>query len=124
MNNKEYFKITKIKKLYEANNDITHNYYYVVYGRLYNNEHTMYRKFKFVLWFDIFDVQEYFEKDVITKEDIRLFIEDYAFNTCLSYLNYDENVYYDKDKVKEFYEFCNETIKNYNRIDKRLGGIY
>lgn len=48
--NEQYFKITKINKLHEVNNDMVHNYYY------------------------------------------------------------------NKDKLKEFYEFCNKTINNYNRI--------
>lgn len=114
MDNKEYFKITKIKSLKEVNNDMVHNYYYLVYGRLYNNEHTMYRKFKFVLFFDIFDVQEYFEKDAILKTDIKDYLDSYALSTCLSYELNEDGTYYDKDKLKEFYDFCNNTINNYN----------
>ena len=46
-------KITKRQKLLEINNDMCHNYYYLVHGRFYNDENTAYRKFKFVVWFDI-----------------------------------------------------------------------
>lgn len=70
------FEITKTKKLLEINNEMAHNYYYIIYGRIYNEERTRIRKFKYVLWFDIFDLQEYFEKDIITKEDIKNYIND------------------------------------------------
>lgn len=53
-------KITKRKKLLEINNEMCHNFYYLVHGRFYNDDKTAYRKFHFVLWFDIFDVDEYF----------------------------------------------------------------
>lgn len=50
------FEITKIQKLKEVNNSMCHNYYYIVYGRIYNESKTKYKKFKFVEWFDIFDM--------------------------------------------------------------------
>ena len=50
------FEITKTKKLLETNNEMAHNYYYLIYGRIYNEEKTRMRKFKFVEWFDIFDL--------------------------------------------------------------------
>ena len=53
-------KITKRTKLLEINNDMCHNFYYLVNGRFYNENKTAYRRFKFVIWFDIFDVDEYF----------------------------------------------------------------
>ena len=108
MVNVEY---TKIQKINEVNNDMVHNYYYIYYGRIYNQEHTRYRKFKYIYWFDIFDVQEFFEKDVITKQDVR----EYALNIENSYL-YNIKDYNDKESLKEFYENCNETIRKYNKI--------
>ena len=103
------FEITKKEKIKEVNNDMCHNYYYLIHGRIYNEGKTRMRKFKYVVWFDIFDVQEYFDKDLITKEDIK------------DYLNDMENVYlvniksYNDEKgLKEFYAYCNETIKKYN----------
>lgn len=105
------FEITKKEKIKEVNNDKCHNYYYLIHGRIYNEGKTRMRKFKYVVWFDIFDVQEYFNKDLITKEDIK------------DYLNDMENVYlvniksYNDEKgLKDFYEYCNETIEDYNRI--------
>ena len=102
---------TKIKLLYEQNNDMCHNFYYIYYGRIYNEEHTRYRKFKYVEMFDIFEVQEWYEKDYITKQDIR----DYALAIENGYL-LAINDYNDTKHLKEFYEYCNDSIKNYNRI--------
>ena len=64
---------------------IFHNFYYLINGRFYNDNHTAYRKFKFVSWFDIFDVDEYFnyddENDIwidrpITEEQIKEYLEE------------------------------------------------
>lgn len=71
------FKITKIQKLKEVNNSMCHNYYYIVYGRIYNESKTKYKKFKFVEWFDIFDMLEYYEKDFVTKEEIKNYQEKF-----------------------------------------------
>lgn len=105
------FKYTKINKILEVNNDMVHNFYYIYYGKIYNEDKTRYRSFRYVECFDIFDLQEYFDKDHITKEDIR----DYAMaieNGCLLNINDFE----DKEHLKDFYNYCNETIRNYNRI--------
>lgn len=104
-------KYTKINKVLEVNNDMVHNYYYIYYGKIYNDDKTRYRKFKYIEWFDIFDIQEYFEKDIITKEDIK----EYANNIENSYLMSIKD-YNDKEHLKEFYNYCNDTIKNYNKI--------
>lgn len=102
---------TKINKLYEVCNDMCHNFYYIYYGRIYNEDHSKYRKFKYIEWFDIFDIQEHYEKIYITNEDIR----NYALNLENGYLLGIKD-YNDTENLKEFYEFCNETIKNYNKI--------
>ena len=102
---------TKINKLYEVNNDMVHNYYYIYYGKIINEEHTKYKKFKYIEWFDIFDLQEYYEKDYITKEDIR----NYALTLENSYLLSIKD-YKDEKHLKEFYNYCRESIENYNRI--------
>lgn len=105
------FKYTKINKIYEVNNDMCHNYYYIYYGKIYNKDHTRYRKFKYVDWFDIFDVCEYEEKEYATKNDIH----NYAISIENSYL-LDIKDYDDVEGLKKFYNFCNETINNYNKI--------
>ena len=107
------FKITKKEKLYEQNNDMAHNYYYLIHGRIYNKEKTKYRKFKYVEWFDIFDVQEYFDKEWIGQEDIKEYLNELE-NTYLVSIN-DFN---DTKHLKEFYKFCNKTIEDYNNLAK------
>ena len=105
------FKYTKVNLLYEQNNDMCHNYYYIFYGKIYNKEHTRCRKFKFIEWFDIFDVMEFFEKDYITKQDAR----EFAYNIENCYLSNIKD-FDDIKGLKEFYNYCNETIQNYNKL--------
>lgn len=108
---------TKIKLLYEEKNDMTHNFYYMKYGRIYNETHTKYRKFKYVECFNIFDVQEYYEdcnykKDYqITKKDIKNYA--IALDTSLLYSIQDFN---DTKGLQDFYTYCCKTIQYYNRI--------
>ena len=106
-------KYTKIIKIYEQNNCMCHNFYYLYYGRIYNKEHTKYKKFKYVEWFDMFDLQEYYEKGHITKDDIR----NYALTLENGYLLGIKD-YNDKKGLKDFYDFCKESIENYNKIFK------
>lgn len=107
------YKITKLMKIYEVNNDMVHNYYYVAYGKILNKDHTRCRKFKFVICFSIFDVMEYFDKDRVSKEDIREYASALVYND--SYL-LNINDYDDIEHLKEFYEYCRKTIDNYNKI--------
>lgn len=107
------FKITKKQKILEVNNDMCHNYYFLIYGKIYNEDKTKYKKFKYVEWFDIFDVMEFFDKEFITKEDVKEFLN----NIENGYLTNIED-YNDKKHLEEFYEYCNETIQNYNKLSK------
>lgn len=107
------FEITKRQKIREVNNSMCHNYYFLVYGRIYNEGRTRMRKFKYVEWFDIFDVQEFFEdKEWITQEDAR----EYLNNLKVPYL-YNIKDYNDEKGLKEFYNYCNETINEYNKCN-------
>ena len=101
-------KITKKEKLQEINNEMVHNFYYLVYGRIYNDDNTKYKKFKLVLFFDVFDVQEYFEQDFYTKDNIKNFV-DALIDSYTSLIT-------DYNKTQYFYEICNDTIKRYNKI--------
>lgn len=105
------FEITKTKLLFEQSNDKAHNYYFLVYGRIYNENKTKYRKFKYVEWFDIFDVMEYFEKDYVTKSDVKEYLNNLEFSPLYNIKNYN-----DVDGLKSFYAQCNETIEKYNSI--------
>lgn len=106
------FKITKKQKILEVNNDKAHNFYFLIYGHIYNEEKTRYRKFKFVEWFDIFDLQEYFDKDYITEDDIKQYVNELIDTTNITNIK----DYNDKEGLKNFYDFCNDTIRRYNNI--------
>lgn len=106
------FKITKKQKILEVNNDKAHNFYFLIYGHIYNEEKTRYRKFKFVEWFDIFDLQEYFEKEYITEDDIKQYVNELIDTTNITNIK----DYNDKEGLKNFYDFCNDTIRRYNNI--------
>ncbi len=110
------FEITKIQKIKEENNSMCHNYYYLIYGRIYNENKTRYRKFKYVEWFDIFDMLEYYEKDFITKEEIKNYVNNLTDSIGCSYLCDIKN-YNDEKGLKEFYNYCNETINEYNKCN-------
>lgn len=109
MNNDYNVKITKTSKLLEVNNDMVHNFYYLVYGRIINKDKTKYKKFRFVLFYDVFDLQEYWEDDVITKDMEKEYRDVLIFNTVDTIKSYDDTI--------DFYELCNNTIKNYNKIN-------
>lgn len=117
-------KITKRKKLLEINNDMCHNFYYLINGRFYNDDKTAYRKFKFVIWFDIFDVDEYFNyvdfddgcewiDRPITKNMIDEYCEEIIWSTVSIVSDYNN-----ENQLKNFYEICNDSIHDYNRIAK------
>ena len=112
------FEITKKQKLLEINNDMCHNYYYLIYGRIYNENKTRYKKFKFVEFFDIFDMLEYYEKDFVTKEEIKNYANNLIDSIGCSYLCDIQN-YNDEKSLKEFYNYCNETIESYNKIARK-----
>ena len=107
-------KITKTSKLLEVNNDMVHNFYYLVNGRIINESKTKYKKFRFVLFYDVFDLQEYWENDdgenvKITKEMEKEYRDNLIFSMVDTIKSYDD--------TKLFYELCNDTIKNYNKIN-------
>ena len=115
-------KITKRTKLLEINNDMCHNFYYLINGRFYNDNHTAYRKFKFVSWFDIFDVDEYFnyddENDIwidrpSTEEQIKEYLEECIWSMVSIVSDYN-----DENQLKYFYNHCNDSIRHYNEIAK------
>lgn len=102
--------LTTHKKILEVNNDKCHNFYYVQHGRIYNADKTRYRKFKFVFWFDIFDVMEYFEQDIVSKRDITEYANEIAWSYCETYKGCIKSY----NDCKAFYDWCNETIDDFN----------
>lgn len=103
-------KITKKTKLLEQNNDKAHNFYYLINGKILNDEKTRYRPFKFVLFFDAFEIQEYYEQDYYSKEDLKNFIDELCFSYTQHIKSYDD--------CKEFFEICNDSINSYNKFNK------
>ena len=103
--------LTKREKLLEVNNDMCHNFYYLQYGRIYNADKSQFRRFKFVLWFDIFDAMEYFEKDVVSKQEIDEFANEVAWSMSETF----QNGIVSFDDCQAFFDMCNETIEDYNR---------
>lgn len=115
-------KITKRQKLLEINNEMCHNFYYLVYGRFISDDKTTYRKFKFVIWFDIFDVDEYFNyvdfddgsewiDRPITKDMIDEYCKEIIWSTVSMVSDYNN-----ENQLQYFYEVCNDSITRYNQI--------
>ena len=104
--------LTTKKKILEVNNSMCHNFYYLQHGRIYNADKTSFRRFKFVEWFDIFDVMEYFEKDSVTKQEISEFANEVTWSMCEMFKNSIKSF----DDCKAFYDLCNKTINDYNGV--------
>ncbi len=103
------YEITKLQKIKEVCNDMVHNFYYIAYFRLYSNDKKHYKKGKFIVWFDAFDVQEYFEKDFFTKEDVKQYASEIACNDL-------ESFYKSYEDTTSLLHFCNDTIEDFNSI--------
>lgn len=99
--------ITKVKKIDEVKNEYSHNFYYMIFCRVWNKEQTRFYRLKFVLWFDTEDLYEYYEKDRITAAETRQYLLDWAANTAetFDYYNLDEAI-----------EFCNNSLKIYYNV--------
>ena len=102
-------KITKTKLVYEPNNDMVHNYYWLINFQVINPQTNTFFRMKMIEWFDIFDACEYYDKDSVTRKEIKELAIEYAFNNIDCHIK-------DYYKREELYKFCNETIQNYNKI--------
>lgn len=109
------FEITKMEKIREINNDMVHNYYYLVHGRLYTGDHKRYLKIKHVVYFDIFDIQEYFDKERTTQADTKEYARELAYSNISYYIG---NITGEQDRngLKALLGYCNATIKEYNEM--------
>ena len=119
MNNyKDFFvDITHKSLLSYVNNMACTNYYYLVNGRIYNKNYIKglkdskkYKLFKFVLFFDAFDVQEYFEKDYYTKENLEEYLNILIDNNLDLIKNFND--------ISDFDKMCKQTIEDYKKIKK------
>jgi hypothetical protein len=105
-------KITKRQRIYNNRVDLAgENFYYLVNGRIINDDNTKYKKFKFVVWFDSSDLYE------AMQDDKGKYNKDY-YITPLEYLNELIPTYTDYissyDNCKDFYNICNDTIIKFN----------
>lgn len=103
-----HVKITKRVKLLEVCNDKCHNYYFLVYVRIYNADKTRYRKARFVVWFDNEDVGEYVDKDYYNNDDVMELLDE----LIADYLSYIKSY----NDTADFYEFCRDSINRYNGV--------
>ena len=99
-------KINKTEKLLEVNNTMVHNFYFLIKGRIYNNSKTESKKFKFVVWFDVFELLEYFESDSYSESDIYDFLNDLTANELSLIKSYDD--------CQDFYNKCHQSIDKFN----------
>lgn len=102
-------KITKRTLVYHPNNDMVCNWYYLVQGRIINDQKTRFRKFKFIVMFDADDLWEWNNKETISQADLREYTDELAYAQFTCYIaNYDD--------VSEFYKLCSESIERYNKL--------
>lgn len=104
--------LTRLEKIWEVDTSMCHNYYYLQHGRIYNADKTEFRRFKFVVWNDIENICEYYDKYFVTNEEIKRYMGEYAWETCDVEADYLIKSY---DDCQAFYDWCNETIKEFNR---------
>lgn len=101
-------KITKRTLLHEMNNSMCHNFYFLVNGHIRNSDDTRYRKFRFVVWFELDDVAEFYDLYKVGKADVMNYLDE-----CIS-CNVDTISSY--DNVSCFYDFCRESIEHWNEL--------
>lgn len=110
--------ITRIVKQLEVNNDKCHNYYFLIYFRTEqtkNDGKKYYSKkpIKIVVWFDVFDLMDYYGDEQITDRMIREYAAEIALNTI-------DNTYSD---LRELISDCNKTIENFNGTARNLQAV-
>lgn len=98
--------ITKKEKLLSVRNEWTAADYLLIHGRLYDNEKKYFYRFKFVLTIDLCCDLWDGENDIPYTEAVNDMI--FSFVDCAGD---DIN---DKNKLKMFYNMCNETIDKWN----------
>ena len=100
-------KITRRELLRHDNNEMVTNWFYLVHGRLYNDDETMYKKFKFVVWIDGDDL--WFDDDD----------EGWSYVPLDEYLNYYcipsfTDLIRGYDDCDDFYDACYDSIISWN----------
>ena len=98
-------KITRRRKLYENHNSMVSNYCYLVQGRIYDESGAWYKKFRFVVIFDGYDL---YEAEMTAAEYLEESIAGFTMN-----IESFEN-------CKAFYEMCKDSIEHYNEAFARV----
>lgn len=112
--NKLNYKITKYQLLYENYNDMECNNYCLIHFKFYAKDHQHFRRFKMIVNVDDYDLQEYFEEEYNGSKKQKLVLACiYADDIFNSYFHNEED-YYNEQKIKEFINYCNDTIEKYN----------
>lgn len=101
--------ITKVELIREVRNDMCHNWYYLCHGRIYTENRKQYQKFRYIIWYDVFDVCEWYDKDSVSKSELR----EYANELAVSFIPNWNMVATD---CKSFLDDCNHTINRYNDV--------
>ena len=101
-------KITKKSLLFSVSNSMYSADYWLINGRIYNDEKTRYYKFKFILFID--PVNDLYDTETETFLDYNEFLNDLIFSFC------DEmgNDYNNINKINSFIDKCNETLEKWN----------
>lgn len=125
MNENINVRLTRVDFLKHVSSCWYNNYYFLAHGRVYTDPTCKrFYKIKFVVWFDIFDLQEWIEPDdddehddehddVIINDDVA---RDYAKELSINWLY----TYVPKDVEnnavgrREMFEAANQTINEYN----------
>ena len=100
-------KITKRKKLLSASSPVYVDYY-LVYGRIYNNDGSMYYPFTFVISLDLeLDLWDCETESEIPYRDALDMLIDSAVDGA-------GNAFDDDAARAEFFDYCNRTIETWN----------
>ena len=97
-------KITKKQNLYEQHNDMVSNYYYLIHGRIISDDGTRFKKFKFVVHFDGYDLYD-------AEMDKKEYLDELIGCCFIDYINSYNDCNY-------FFKICNESIEKYNKLVK------
>ena len=104
--------ITKVVLLKEVCNDMCHNWYFGCYGRIFSPDQKHYKQCSFVLVVDSEDISDYFDgKEIVTQKNVREYVKFVALETMYSNVT-------DYNNLREFYNWCNETIEKYNGTNR------
>lgn len=103
-----YVDVTKRTLHHEQCNDMCHNYYWLVYVRIYNANRTRYRKAKFIVLVDAEDVCMHVDADTYTDADVRGLADELIGSVVDMINSYDDTC--------DFYDFCSQSINRFNAI--------